>query len=78
MKLQGWAVAGKSWVALVGSLLTFIIPWIVQISAGLPEPWPAIVGGVVALLTAVGVYHAPYQPAPGRNGTPPKNPWPTS
>lgn len=82
-QIQGFAVAGKAWVALAGSLLSFLIPWVVQVSTTLPEPWPAVVGGVVAVLTAVGVYHAPYQPVPTTN-TPPTTggggatPWPTS
>jgi len=77
MTLQGWAVAGKSWVALIGSLLTFIIPWVVQVSANLPAPWPALVGAVVALLTAFGVYRAPYQPAPTKPAGQ-ATPWPTA
>lgn len=80
MKLQGFAVAGKSWVALIGSFLTFIVPWVVQYSSLLPSPWPAVIGAIVAVLTAVGVYHAPYQPVPqaksvtGRHES--DSPWP--
>lgn len=78
MKLQGWKVAGKSWTALIGSLLTFIVPWVVQISAGLPQPWPALIGAAVALATAVGVYHAPYQSVtPSSAPRPGGTPWPT-
>ena len=69
-----WSVAGKSWVALIGSLLTFIVPWAVNASASLPDPWPALIGGVVALLTAFGVYHAPYQPT--ARTTPTHTAWP--
>jgi len=77
--LQGWQVAGKSWVALIGSLLTFVIPWLVQVSAGLPAPWPALIGAIVALLTAFGVYQAPYKPVPPREAqnTGP-TPWPSA
>lgn len=79
MKLQGYAVAGKSWVALLGSLLTFIIPWVVKYSDLLPSPWPAVIGAVVAVLTAAGVYHAPYQPVSTSKQQPPANtPWPQS
>ena len=79
MKLQGWSVAGKAWVGLVGALLTFIIPTLVSMSTSWPEPWPAVISAVVAILTAVGIYHAPYSAAPSsRTGAPPKNPWPTS
>lgn len=79
-QLQGWAVAGKSWTALAGSLLTFIIPTLVSVSTSWPEPWPAVIGAVVAILTAVGVYHAPYRPAPPRGAVPTERPtaWPTS
>lgn len=81
MKLQGFAVAGKSWVALIGSFLTFIVPWVVQYSSLLPAPWPAVIGAVVAVLTAVGVYHAPYQPVPGADNSSKRaggTPWPQS
>ena len=86
MKLQGWAVAGKSWTAFVGSLLAVLIPWLLTtVVPTLPEPWPALVGGIVALMTAVGVYHAPYQPVPqqGPTGEYPApstggTPWPSS
>lgn len=78
MKLHGWAIAGKSWVALFGALLTFIIPTLVQISTSFPEPWPAVIGGVVAILTAVGVYHAPYSPAPSKSAQQSATPWPTA
>jgi hypothetical protein len=83
-KIQGFQVAGKAWVALFGSLLTFFVPLAVQYSASLPAPWPSLIGVVVALLTAVGVYHAPYQPVAPRNSAGPSsptsssNPWPTS
>ena len=88
MKLHGWTVAGKSWTAFIGSLLTLLVPLLLQLSPYFPEPWPAVIGAVIALLTAVGVYHAPYQPV-NRNGTvvplnppttpgPTNSPWPTS
>lgn len=64
MKLQGWSTAGKAWIGLIGSFLTFIIPWVLQESDHLPAPWPLVISAVVAILTAVGVYHAPYQPVP--------------
>jgi hypothetical protein len=67
MKLRSFAVAGKSWVALIGSILSAAVPLLLQVSAALPPPWPAVVGGVMALLTALGVYHAPYQSVPPSN-----------
>lgn len=80
MKLQGFAVAGKAWTALLGSLLTFIVPCVVQYSTSLPAPWPSLIAAAVALATAVGVYHAPYQPAgqAKSQGGSSSNPWPTS
>ena len=76
-QLQGWSVAGKSWVALLGSLLTFIIPALVSASTSWPAPWPAVIGAVVALLTAFGVYQAPYKPVPQKDA-PPNTPWPSA
>lgn len=85
--IQGFSVAGKSWVALVGSLAAVVIPWFVtSVVPTLPEPWPALIGAALALATAVGVYHAPSTSVPGRSGptTPPTasttggTPWPVS
>lgn len=56
--------AMKAWLSLIGSALAVIIPLIVQVSAGLPQPWPAVIGGVVAVLTALGVYKTPNKPKP--------------
>lgn len=52
----------KTWVAVVGGLLTVLVPLILSVSESLPEPWPAVIAAVVALLTALGVYKAPYTP----------------
>ena len=54
-------VHAKAVVALIGSLLTFIVPWVVQASVALPAPWPAVVSAIVALLTFFGVYRVPNQ-----------------
>jgi len=79
MKIQGWSVAGKAWVALIGSLLTFIVPTLLAASASWPAPWPAVLGAVVAVLTALGVYRAPYQPTTTHHSDKPRStPWPTS
>lgn len=85
MKVQGWAVAGKSWAALLGSLLTLLIPLVLRVADLLPPPWPAVIGAVIAVLTAFGVYQAPYQPvnSSGTQYNPPPSddspsPWPTS
>lgn len=52
----------KTWIALAGSALTFVVPLIVSVEDYLPSPWPSVIGGVIAVLTAVGVYKAPYVP----------------
>jgi hypothetical protein len=66
--LMSWSTAGTTWVALLGSLLKFAVPFVVQLTAGLPEPWLGLIGAGVALATALGVYHALYAPTGG--GTP--------
>ena len=80
MKLQGWSVAGKSWTALFGSLVAgSLLPWfLANVAPGLPQPWPALIGAAVAVATAVGAYHAPYQPVtpPPRSGGDAGSPWP--
>lgn len=52
----------KAVVALVGTLLTVAVPYLLQVATSLPEPWPAIASGLVGVLTVLGVYHAPYKP----------------
>lgn len=52
----------KTWVAAVGGALTIVVPIVLSVSTNLPEPWPAVISAVVAVLTAVGVYKAPYRP----------------
>jgi hypothetical protein len=52
----------KPLVGLIGSALTFIIPTVLEYSTSLPDPWPWVIAAVVALLTALGVYKAPYKP----------------
>lgn len=53
----------KTWIALAGSVLTFVVPLVVSAESYLPSPWPAVIGGAIAVLTALGVYKAPYTPA---------------
>jgi hypothetical protein len=77
----------KTWVTVAGSVLMVVGPWILTASTNLPEPWPAIVGGIFGILTILGVYHAPYVPKsaqvsktpiseiPSSNG-PGESPWP--
>jgi hypothetical protein len=54
----------KTYVGLIGSLVTFIAPLALSVSDALPAPWPAVIGGVLAVLTALGIYKAPYKPTP--------------
>ena len=65
---EGFDLAGiipskaKVYVALIGSLLTIVGPWILDASNTLSEPWPGVIGLVFAALTGLGVYQAPYKP----------------
>ena len=52
----------KTIVGLVGSLLTFAVPFILSAEQYLPPQWTAVIGAVLALLTAFGIYKAPYAP----------------
>jgi hypothetical protein len=52
----------KTWVALVGSVLTVAVPLIVSVQDYLPSPWPGVIGAALSVLTALGVYKAPYVP----------------
>lgn len=53
----------KTWVGLAGSLLAMVVPLALEVSDSLPAPWPVVIGAVVAVLTALGVYRAPYTPS---------------
>lgn len=52
----------KTWVAIVGTILTTLVPYVLQAAVYVPDPWPLVIGAVIALLTAFGVYKAPYKP----------------
>lgn len=52
----------KTWVAVLGAILTAVIPYVLQAAAFVPDPWPLVIGAVIAILTALGVYKAPYKP----------------
>lgn len=52
----------KPWVGAIGSLLTFIVPTVTTYATGLPQPWPVVIAGVIAGLTWLGIYNAPYKP----------------
>lgn len=82
-QIQGFKVAGKSWVAFIGSLATLAVPLILQLATVMPPQYQAIIGGFVALATAVGVYHAPYKPVAASNSGPSEpsstsTPWPAA
>lgn len=53
----------KTWVAAIGSVLTFAIPLLVSVQDYLPPPWPSVLGAVLAVLTTLGVYKTPNRPA---------------
>lgn len=52
----------KTWVGLLGSALSFVIPFVLSSVDALPAPWPALIGVVLFLLSALGIYKAPYKP----------------
>lgn len=52
----------KAWVGLLGSVLSFVVPLVLSVQDYLPAPWPAVIGGALAVLTALGIYRAPYKP----------------
>lgn len=52
----------KTWVGLLGSALSFAVPYVLEVTNALPSPWPAVVGVVLFALSALGIYKAPYKP----------------
>lgn len=52
----------KAVVGLIGSALSFAVPYILEVTNGLSAPWPVVVGVVLFILTALGIYKAPYVP----------------
>lgn len=52
----------KTAVAALSAVLTIAVPYLLQLVVYLPDPWPIVVAGVIAVLGVVGVYHAPYVP----------------
>jgi hypothetical protein len=55
----------KKWkpvIGLIGSFLTFVVPYVISAESSLPPVWTVVIGVVLALLTALGIYHAPYTP----------------
>lgn len=52
----------KPWVGFVGSLLTLVVPFVLQSQQYLPTGVNLGIGGVLAVLTALGIYKAPYAP----------------
>ncbi len=49
----------KAIIGLIGSVLSFVVPLILQVTTFLPAPYQAVIGGVLALLSALGIYTVP-------------------
>lgn len=54
-----FAQTAKTWVSLIGTILTVVVPSLLSVAESLPTPWPAVVAGIMAVLTALGVYKVP-------------------
>lgn len=77
----------KAVVGLIGSAVSFVVPYILAVEQYLPSPFPAVIGVVLFILSALGVYHAPFAPkgtvlVPEAQSLPPtpghyQNPWET-
>ena len=52
----------KTWIGFVGALLSFAGPFVLESADLLPTPWPAVIGVVFAVATALGIYRGPYKP----------------
>ncbi|ANW64028.1 hypothetical protein BCA37_10850 [Mycobacterium sp. djl-10] len=52
----------KPWVGVIGAALAYVIPWVTQAAAGLPQPWPTVIALVILVLTWLGIYKVPYAP----------------
>jgi hypothetical protein len=53
----------KTWITLIGGLLGAAVPLVLSLVDYLPPQWAAAITAVIGLLTALGVYHAPYTPS---------------
>lgn len=59
------AIVPQKWktiIGTVGTLLSFVIPYVLSAEQYLPSPWPVVIGVVIWLLTTFGIYKAPYKP----------------
>lgn len=52
----------KTLATIIGTGLSFVVPLLLNVTDSLPAPWPAVIGVILWVLTALGVYHAPYLP----------------
>jgi hypothetical protein len=52
----------KTWVGLITAALTVAVPWILEVSTSLPQPWPTVIAAVIGVLGVFGIYQAPYKP----------------
>jgi hypothetical protein len=53
----------KAWVGLIGSVLTLVVPFVLEAEQYLPTGANLAIGGVLAVLTSLGIYKAPYKPS---------------
>lgn len=56
--------AHKAVVATIGGILVTVIPILEAVGEVLPQPWPALITGLLALLTVLGVYKVENKPKP--------------
>lgn len=52
----------KPYIGLVGSVASFAVPYLIKAEEWLPSPWPVVIAAVIAGLTFLGIYKAPYVP----------------
>lgn len=52
----------KGWLAGITTILTLVVPYILQYDDFLPKPWPQVIGLVIALLGTFGVVKIPAKP----------------
>jgi hypothetical protein len=52
----------KAWIGLLTASLTVVVPWILEVSTAMPQPWPTVIAAVIGILGVFGIYQAPYKP----------------
>lgn len=53
----------KAWVALIGTGLSFVVPYVLSAETFLPKPVTAGIGVALWILSVLGVYKVPNVPA---------------